>query len=121
MEYIDENNYFNKLDNDDFNDTENNQYYAYLKSLYDTDNFELQQNLNAYQNKYGEEEQRKIEHDELYKLKLETIEDLKNLKKYRNEIMFTDHNEDFISLNNDNNYYHYFYIIIIIIIVFIFI
>ena len=119
MEYEDENNYFNKLDNDDFYDTDNNQYYAYLKSLYDTNNFELQQNLNAYQNKFGEEEQRKLENDELYKLKLETIEDLKNLKKYRNQIMDTYHNEEFISLNNDNNNNYLYITIIIIIIIFI--
>ena len=117
------NNYFNKLDNDDFiHETDNNQYYAYLKSLYDTNNFELQQDLNAYQNKFGEEEQREIENDELYKLRLETIKDLENLKKNRNEIMYTDHNEEFITLYNNNNTYnnYLYFIIVIIIIVFLF-
>ena len=85
---------------------------------YKYNNFELQQDLNSYQNKNGDKELRNLETDELYKLKLKTIVDLDNLKKYRAEIMFTDHNEEFISLNNDYNYYYFYIILIIIIIMF---
>ena len=85
---------------------------------YKYNNFELQQDLNSYQNKNGDKELRNLETDELYKLKLKTIVDLDNLKKYRAEIMFTDHNVEFISLNNDYKYYYYYIILIIIIIMF---
>ena len=98
------NSYFNRLSNDNFNsDTQNNQYYAYLNSLYEKNNFEAQQDLNAFQNLPGDEEQRYEEDKELYKLRLETINDLKNLKYQRSLIMNTDHNEEFTSMNNNND------------------
>ena len=111
------NGYFNRLSNNNFNsDTQNNQYYAYLNSLYEKNNFEAQQDLNAFQNLPGDEEQRYQEDKELYKLRLETINDLKNLKYQRSLIMNTDHNEEFTSMNNDNDMWWIILLVVVFII-----
>ena len=108
-------NFFNMLNNN--YDGANDQYYSYLKSLYDKNNFELQQDLNAYQNKDGEDEQRIDENNDLYKLRIESVRDLQKIKKNKNIIMNTDHNEEFLCVNNNENN---IYIIIILFILLIF-
>ena len=125
---MDENNILKKLDNNDkspdfFNmlnndyDGANDQYYSYLQSLYDKNNFEFQQDLNAYQNKIGDDEQRVDENNDLYKLRIETIDDLQKIKNNQNIIMTTDHNEEFLCMNNNKNH---IYIVIILFIFLIF-
>ena len=117
--------YLNNSNKNDINRVDE-QYYTFLKNIYNKNNFEQHQDFNnlfnSINNNNNNEKNNEInKNNEESKILLQTQKELNELNKERCAVIKTDHSEDFKNINNSLCIKKIFYVFIFIIILYYFV
>lgn len=104
-------NFDNQYSNNYLKNKIGEEYYSFLKNIYNKNSFEQQQDFNNFLNELNKIEDNKKLNDILIELK--TKKELEELKNEKCKIMKTYHNEEFKNIKNDKNIVFYIMIFII--------
>ncbi len=94
------NQYYNNQSNQNDRNRVGDEYYNFLRNIYDKNSFEQQQDFNIFLNKLHSNEPNQELENKLIKLKTER--ELKELNNQRCKVMKTYHNEEFQTINSSN-------------------
>ena len=94
------NQYYNNSSNQNDRNRVGDEYYNFLRNIYDKNSFEQQQEFNNFLNKlHSNEPNQELEN---MLIKLRTERELKELNNQRCKIMNTYHNEEFQTINSSD-------------------
>ena len=94
------NQYYNNSSNQNDRNRVGDEYYNFLRNIYDKNSFEQQQEFNNFLNKlHSNEPNQELEN---MLIKLRTERELKELNNQRCKVMNTYHNEEFQTINSSN-------------------
>lgn len=94
------NQYYNNSSNQNDRNRVGDEYYNFLRNIYDKNSFEQQQEFNNFLNKlHSNEPNQELEN---MLIKLRTKRELKELNNQRCKVMNTYHNEEFQTINSSD-------------------
>jgi len=94
------NQYYNNSSNQNDRNRVGDEYYNFLRNIYDKNSFEQQQEFNNFLNKlHSNEPNQELEN---MLIKLRTERELKELNNQRCKVMNTYHNEEFQTINSSD-------------------